>query len=270
MNPFTAPQTARAYAQGRPYFHPLVMEKVREAREAREALDLRFPVATAVDIACGTGLSSLALLALADRVVATDLSPEMLAHAPEDARIAYRLAPAEALPLANESAELITVSSAFHWFDRTVSSAFHWFDRTAFLREAQRVLCPQSWLVIYENFFRGQPENLAFTRWLESYYTAHPSPPRDRTPFTDSDAYEAGLEFFSRETYENTWSFGLTDFVAYLLSQSNAVVAVARGQSVDDLRAEFTEQLELFFGDGKTGCKVPFSFAGFVWILRRP
>ncbi len=250
MNPFTAPQTARAYAQGRPYFHPLVMEKVREV------LNVRFPVATAVDVACGTGMSSLALLNLADRVIATDASPEMLAHAPEDARIDYRLAPAEALPLANESAELITVSSAFHWFDRM-----------AFLHEARRVLRPGGWLVIYENFFRGQPE-LAFTRWLEAYYAAHPSPPRDRTPFTGGDAHKAGFSFADRLSYENTWSFGLIGSVNYLLSQSNAV-AVARGQSADALRAELTEQLEPFFVADKASGKLPFSFAGFVWILRR-
>lgn len=244
MNPFTALQTARAYAQGRPYFHPLVMEKVR-------ALDLRTPVETAVDVACGTGLSSVALLALADRVVATDLSPEMLSYAPQDARINYELAPAEALPLANESTELITVSSAFHWFDRT-----------AFLREARRVLRADGWLVVYENFFRGQPENTAFTDWLTAYYTAHPSPPKDRTPFTEGDAHDAGFNFIDRLNYENTWSFGLDDFVSYLLSQSNAVAAVVRGQSAGELCAELTEQLEPFFGDD-----TPFSFSGFIWIL---
>ena len=252
MNPFTAPQTARAYAQGRPYFYPLVIEKVREA------LDVRFPVALAVDVACGTGLSSLALLALADRVVATDVSPEMLAHAPEDARLDYRLAPAEALPLAGESAELLTVSSAFHWFNRA-----------AFLREARRVLRPGGWLVIYENFFRGQPQTAAFTSWLGAYYEAHPSPLRDRTPFTGDDAHQAGFSFADRLSYENTWSFGLVDFVNYLLSQSNAVVAVARRKPVDALRAELTEQLEPFFFADKASGELPFSFAGFIWILRR-
>lgn len=251
VNPFVAPETAGAYAQGRPYFHPLVIAKVKAA------LNLFSPVETAVDTACGTGLSSVALLALADRVVAIDVSLEMLAHAPQDARISYRLASAEVLPLEGGSADLITVSSAFHWFERA-----------AFLQEARRVLRPGGWLVVYENFFEGRRHpNSAFVSWLEGYYKAHPAPPRDRTPFTDDDARKAGFSFLERITYENTWSFGLDGFVSYLLSQSSAVASVERGyHSADELRLELIEQLEPFFGGGEA----TFSFTGFVWMLRRP
>ncbi len=250
MNPFVARETARAYALGRPYFHPLVMALVKEK------LALHAPVEVAVDVACGTGLSSLALLAVAKRVVATDLSQAMLAQAPEDARISYRLAPAEALPLGDRSADLITVSSAFHWFQRA-----------AFLGEARRVLRPHGWLVIYENFFEGRRHpNPAFVRWLGGYYEAHPAPPRDRAPFTDEDAQKVGFNFLERATYENTWSFALDSFVTYLLSQSNAAAVIECGQTAAEaLTLRLNEQLEPFFSGDET-----FSFAGFVWILRRP
>lgn len=248
QNPFVAEETAKAYARGRPYFHPLVIEKVSAA------LGIRAPLRLAADVACGTGLSSLALLGLADRVVATDVSPEMLALAPADERIDYRLARADALPLGDGQADLMTVSSAFHWLERE-----------AFLQEARRVLRPGGWLVVYENYFESKHPNPGLTEWVKSYYQAHPSPPRDRTPFTDESARKAGFDFIERLTYENTWTFTLPAFVAYLLSQSNAVATVSSGRyPAAGLNLKLTEQLEPFFNGEEA-----FSFAGFIWLLRR-
>ena len=249
VNPFVASNTAEVYAQGRPYFHPLVIEKVKGK------LELNTPVKLAVDVACGTGLSTQALLAVAECIVATDISAAMLLQAPKDARITYFQASAESLPLADSSADLFTVSSAFHWFERG-----------AFLQEARRVLRPGGWLVVYENFFGGQQHpNAGFTAWLDRYYELHPSPHRDRTPFTDEDAQNAGFTFLARETYENTWSFNLADFVAYLTSQSNAVAASSSGRYLaQTLKLKLTEELEPFFNGEET-----FPFAGFIWLLRR-
>ena len=250
QNPFAAEETAKAYAQGRPYFHPLVMEKIRETLGLAASLEL------AVDVACGTGLSSLALLDLADRVMATDVSPEMLAQAPANGRIDYRLAPADALPSEDEQADLVTVGSAFHWFERE-----------AFLREARRVLRSGGWLAIYENYFESRHPNPALAEWLKTYYQTHPPPPRDRASFTDKDAQKAGFDFLERLTYENTWTFTLPTFVAYLSSQSNAVAAVSSGRyAAAELSLKLTGQLEPLFTTGEE----TFSFNGFVWLLRRP
>lgn len=249
MNPFVAPETALAFAQGRPYFHPLVIDRVQKK------LPLNAPVERAVDVACGTGLSTRALLAVAKRVIGTDTSAVMLRQAPRDPRITYHQAPAESLPFESESVDLITVSSAFHWFQRG-----------AFLHEARRVLRLGGWLVVYENDFRGQEHpNTELAGWLEHCYETYPSPPRNRATFTDENARKAGFAFFARETYENTWSFGLEAFVAYLMSQSNAVTVVSSGRySAETLRFKLSKQLEPFFDGEET-----FPFAGFIWLLRR-
>lgn len=250
VNPFVAAETAKAYAQGRPYFHPLVMERIKAT------LDLSAPLELAVDVACGTGMSSLALLTVADRVVATDISPEMLSQAPADGRIDYRLAPADALPLGGEQADLMTVSLAFHWLERN-----------AFLREARRVLRPDGSLVIYGKSFEWRDEvDDRLKAWLERYYTEHPEPTKNRMPFTDEDARKAGFAFVERQTFDFTWPFELTAFVAYLLSQSNAVAAVSSGRySAEALSLKLTEQLEPFFTTGEE----TFPFGGFIWLLRR-
>ena len=249
VNPFVESGTAEAYVQGRPYFHPLVIEKVKGK------LELNTPVKLAVDVACGTGLSTRALLAIAERIVATDISEVMLSQAPKDARITYYQAPAEALPLEDASADLMTVSLAFHWFGRE-----------AFLREARRILRPQGSLVIYGTSFRWQDEvDSGLKAWLERYYAEHPEPTKNRTPFTDEGAQKAGFYFAERLTFRFTWPFELTDFVANLLSQSNAVAAVSSGRySADELRLKLTEELAPFFNGEET-----FPFAGFIWLLRR-
>jgi ubiquinone/menaquinone biosynthesis C-methylase UbiE len=119
---FESRDAAERYVGGRPYFHPLVIKKIRDF------LRLREPIPLALDVACGTGQSTVALKEISSRVVGTEVSREMLTLARE-AGVRYVEAPAEDLPFADGSFQLITVALAFHWFDRP-----------RFLAEARRVL----------------------------------------------------------------------------------------------------------------------------------
>jgi SAM-dependent methyltransferase len=68
---------------------------------------------------CGTG-SGQAALPMADyfeRVFATDASAEQVKNAEPHPRVEYAVAPAEACPLPNACADLVTVAQALHWFD---------------------------------------------------------------------------------------------------------------------------------------------------------
>ncbi len=95
-----------------------------------------------LDITCGTGFSSKALLEIATNVYRTDVSREMLHLALQPEKIKYSIAPAEQQPFEDNYLDLITVSSGVHWFD---------IDK--FLIEANRLLKSKSWLVLYENHF---------------------------------------------------------------------------------------------------------------------
>jgi ubiquinone/menaquinone biosynthesis C-methylase UbiE len=68
---------------------------------------------------CGAG-SGQATTDLADRfeeVVATDVSAEQIARGPRRSNVRWLVAPAECVPLASKSVDLVTVAQALHWFD---------------------------------------------------------------------------------------------------------------------------------------------------------
>lgn len=69
------------------------------------------------DCACGSGQATIALAERFEHVIATDASAGQLEHAPQDARVEWRVALAESSGLVPHSADLITVAQALHWFD---------------------------------------------------------------------------------------------------------------------------------------------------------
>jgi SAM-dependent methyltransferase len=191
-------------------------------------LGLREPIPLALDVACGTGQSTVALKEISSRVVGTDVSQEMLARAPREAGVRYVEAPAEDLPFEDRSFRLITVALAFHWFDRS-----------RFLAEARRVLEPSGWLVVYDNGFFGEmKENPKHERWYRKVYLVrYPSPPRQGETLTDDECRKHGLRLVERESYTNEVSFSAEELASYLMTQSNVTVAVeAGGESPESVR----------------------------------
>lgn len=69
------------------------------------------------DCGTGSGQAAVALAAHFDRVFATDASAEQIRNAEPHPRVEYAVAPAEACPLPDHAADLVTVAQALHWFD---------------------------------------------------------------------------------------------------------------------------------------------------------
>jgi len=248
-NYFAGKDAAERYARGRPYFHPLVVRKIARF------LDLDEPVHAALDVACGTGHSSVALTEIASRVVGADSSAEMLDQARRNDRVEYVEATAEDLTFDPESFDLVTVSSAFHWFDR---------DR--FLSEARRVLRASCWLVVYENYFIGRmKDNAGFEPWFRGHYLIrYPTPPRNRTPFTDEEAWSYGFRFAEREEYTNSILFSVEELAGYLETQSNVIATVEGGQeSLEEVHEWLVGSLTSLF----RGPKATLEFGGYIWFL---
>lgn len=252
VNAFAHVTAAERYARSRPYYHPVVMEQIRRT------LNLSTPVTRAIDVGCGTGQSTLALLALAQEVIGVDPSPAMLAHAPEDSQLTFVIASAEDLPFPESRFDLMTVAAAFHWFDRE-----------RFLAEAARVLRPAAWLVVYDNAFLGVMEDQpAFSEWVRDIYIArYPSPPRDRRPLTAGEASQHGFHPLEAQRYTNTVTFSPEELVAYLMTQSNVIAAVEEGREPEETVATWLlSEVARFFSRPQT----VFHFGGTVTYLQRP
>src|SRR3712207_6815991 len=69
------------------------------------------------DCATGNGQATTHLARYFGRVVATDESAEMIAQAPRDPKIEYRVVEAEDSGIEDQVVDLVTVASAIHWFD---------------------------------------------------------------------------------------------------------------------------------------------------------
>ncbi len=220
MNFFANPTAAERYAKGRPFFHALAIEKIRAACCEHGRIGL------ALDVGCGTGQSTFALLEVADEIVGVDSSAEMLSHTRQHGRIRFVEADAEQIPFADSTFELITVALAIHWFDQA-----------KFFREAKRLLQRGGWLVIYNDGFTGWMDgNDNYEKWnREEYLARYPTPPRNSQPMDEIDASRYGFVPFSTAQFTHEVEFTPEQLVAYLVTQTNVISTVESGK--EDLQS---------------------------------
>lgn len=250
VNHFAHQTAAERYTKDRPYFHPRVMERIRAF------LKLDDPVPVAIDVGCGTGMSTIVLTEIATSVIGADISPAMLSQAPAHPRICYVETSAESLPFADHSADLITVFIAFHWLDRP-----------RFLAEVRRILRPTGTLVICHHHFFGQmKENADFRRWCDDiYYPRYPNPPRNKEPLEDADARQHGLTLAAKERYTYDNIYTPEQFIRQQNTHSNIIAKVEEGtEKLEDITTWSLETVRPFF-TGPTGT---FPFGGEIWYLQ--
>jgi ubiquinone/menaquinone biosynthesis C-methylase UbiE len=234
MNYFDGREAAERYAKGRPDFHSNTIEHIRSYLKVDGELN------AALDIACGTGLSTKALLGIATHVYGTDISREMLNQALEPDKISYALAAAEHQPFTDGYFDLITVSSGVHWFDIDL-----------FLSEAYRLLKNKSWLVLYENHFIAEMAgNEDFSQWFTLVYLKkYPSPSRnDRYAWTQENLSPKHLNLVTEERFKNPVALDKKQLALYFTTQSNVISAVERDEtSYEEAESWLSAELALFF-----------------------
>lgn len=254
MNYFIPKSVAERYAKGRPDFHDNTIKYVKNFLQLDSKLD------KALDIACGTGLSTKTLLPIATTIFGTDTSQEMLNFAQQTEKINYLIAPAEQQPFENHEFDLITVSSGVHWFD---------IDK--FLNEANRLLKSKSWLILYENYFISEMAgNEKFNDWFPNVYLKKfPSPSRnDNYDWTKENLNKKNFHFITEAKFKNTVTFNKKQLALYFTTQSNIIAAVESGQiTYKEAESWLDNELTSFFDNDETERTI--NYGNWIKFLQR-
>jgi SAM-dependent methyltransferase len=221
-------QGGSAYARFRPEYPPALA-----ARLAGMAPDRRL----AVDVGCGNGQLTRLLAPCFEHVVGIDPSADQIANAFPDARIDYRRAPAESMPLPDGGASLITAAQAAHWFDLP-----------AFYREARRIAAPGAVLALVSYGVLELEQPLADR--FRHFYRDEIGPywPPERT-LVDSGYATIDFPFPERAApaMELRCAWSLPQFLGYLSTWSAVRNASEAGR--DTLLRDFADALAAAWGD---------------------
>ncbi|MHB8604521.1 MAG: class I SAM-dependent methyltransferase [Thermoplasmatota archaeon] len=138
---FFAPR-AEAYRASATHANPADLDRMVALLSTRGGARAPTPLtgARALDVATGGGHTANALAAAGCRVVATDVTREMLALAEARARRASVMADAQRLPFRDGAFEIVASRIAPH----------HFADLDAFARESARVLAPRGALYVFD------------------------------------------------------------------------------------------------------------------------
>ncbi|MBE0465270.1 MAG: class I SAM-dependent DNA methyltransferase [Halomonadaceae bacterium] len=211
------------YDQYRPKTHQALFQIMKRHLPAE-----RF--GRAVDVACGTGDSTVLLQDIAQEVMGIDSSNEMLAIA-QGRGLTVRKADYTELP-EQGSFDLISTCMAFHWFDAAQALAAY-----------KAASNPGAIWVIYNFAFAGHSTSDTFNDWLSNeYFERFPSPPRTR--YEDMKLF--GDLQLSALASEKGWlpvTFTSESLVGYLTTQSNIEEAVRKGRALDLIAAELRGDL---------------------------
>lgn len=245
-------QLADAYATSRPAVHPRVADIVA----TRLRIDCGSAVPRALDVGCGAGLSTAALLPLARTVVGVDPSGAMVRRGGRVAPGArFAVARAEALPFCDERFDLVTAAGALNYADR----------RRA-LPEIRRVLAPRGTLVVYDfsGGRRTRPPS-ALGAWFDGFEDHYPYPGGYAMDVRALDYAAAGLRLAAIDPFTIVLSLDFDAFLQYVLSETNVEQAVRQGAPRQFIEAWCRDTLRPLFASGPLDVE----FDGYVALISR-
>lgn len=210
----------------------------------------------ALDVGCGTGLSTRALVPTSDLVVGVDISEDMLRQADAFPGVAFVLAAGERLPFNEATFDLATVASAIHWLAPIA------------LHEVRRILEEDGRLLIYDVWFRAEMDGVPeFGGWLTHISEArYPEVVKNPRP----DLRAIGFELEWEEDLRREVAMSLAELVDYLMTHSERIAAVTSGRESEEEQRRLLADGAAQFFEGVHGRRLGFGIRAELFKAVRP
>jgi SAM-dependent methyltransferase len=220
---FTEADAGERYASYRPKVHHVALQWLEQVIPGK-----RFQ--RAIDVACGTGDSTVPLKQVADQVVGIDSSDEMINAARQRGLNVHR-------------ADYTDLASYGHFDLISTCMAFHWFDAESAISSYKSASKQGAVWLIYNFAFGGHSTSDEFNQWfLQDYLKKYPSPPRGRSSNVSTDA-DPNLQLLAKDKGWLPVEFSKDGLFGYFSTQSNIEHQLREGITLEELREPIMRQL---------------------------
>lgn len=212
------------------------------------------PGARALDLGCGTGITTGGLLERRHRVVGLDPNGDMIAAARTDhPRAGFVRAQVERMPLQDASFDLAVGGQCFHWFDLERACA-----------ELDRIVAPGGHAAAFWNARTKGPFEAGYDALLHAYSEEFRRVRTSSPTLADLNARIADRDP-RRVTLENHQDLTLETFIGRARSSSYVM------HGVDDLPGLERDLGALFEAHAKNGIvRLHYDLVARLWTCRRP
>jgi ubiquinone/menaquinone biosynthesis C-methylase UbiE len=229
---------SKEYALGRPSYPEEILSKIKELGISEESV--------IADIGAGTGLLTYGLCKLRCEILAVEPNMEMLSECKQycsaNTNIKYVNESAERTHLPDKSIDMITIASAFHWFDKELSKV-----------EFQRILKKDGYVLLLWNsiqkdsdFAKEYLSTIGKYKIKNTAGIASVNPDKEKFDFFGQD--------FIKMFYDNWQQFTEEGVIA------NAISLSYTPSKLDSYYEEFVQELRNLFLKFQENGKVTFHY----------
>ena len=232
---YSSAHLAAAYAFSRPPVHRHVVARLLQH------LSPELRVETALDIGCGAGVSTAALVRVARRVIGLEPYAPMLKYASDVAAgAAFVIGRAEALPFEPAAFDLVTAAGALNYADVELS-----------LSEVARVMSRRGLFVPYD-FSAGcrLRDDARLSDWYAQFRKRFPSPSGYSLNLRALGYRTYGLGLLDYEEVSVGIPMSLATYIDYLLGDAGVQDAISDGQLESDIRRSCEDGVNAVFSAG--------------------